>query len=314
MIIAKASPAFFKNSFINLTTEQRQEIERLANGISLASILKLIDIFQKSFERLKNASLPHLPLELAIVEVQLTLRKTVEAESVHAKSGHSSVVNDNTRKENALTWLSPQSQSQKPETTEQLDEKEEDKTGNNSEEASVSRNPVAFTKKKVTDASSQEKEISVQDNTIAGKETVDRGEGDNISQNTGEVSLIKIMENWKKILNATKPYNHSIHAFLKNCAPQGIIENVLYIKTKYDFYKDKLNERQNLLTVQKAIAKIVQGDLKVKFLTEEEVAGMDFKDDGAKKKGEGDILYEAMKILGGEIIRDEKSKSKGIGE
>ena len=267
MIIVKTNAALFKETFNNLTAEQQQILQRLAEKISLADILKLIEIFQKSFERLKNAALPQLPLELAIIEAQFTL----------GKEGYQKVDNSIDNTNNILAG-----------------KKDTNRKGN------IKKNI-----KQNTEGNAVEK--------FQGKEE-SLAAGDTLKKNanrlkTTEVSLTEIMEKWEKILAATKPYNHSIHAFLINCAPQGIKGDTLYIKTKYDFYKGKLNERNNLLTVQKAVAKIIQGDLKIRFITEQEAMGMDFDDNTVAKNREVDVLYEAMKVLGGKIIKDSDSKA-----
>ena len=116
------------------------------------------------------------------------------------------------------------------------------------------------------------------------------------------VSLDEVMEKWSKILEEVKPHNHSIHAFLKNCVPAGIADNKLYIKTKYDFYKDKLSEINNLLTVQKVIGTIFDTTVKLIFLTEKECEGMNFsqKSSGKKKRN---VLHDAMQVLGGRIVK-----------
>jgi len=43
-----------------------------------------------------------------------------------------------------------------------------------------------------------------------------------------------------------------------------IEENTLIIKTKYDFYKDKITETTNRLTIEEAIDKITGVNLKIK--------------------------------------------------
>lgn len=114
-------------------------------------------------------------------------------------------------------------------------------------------------------------------------------------------SIEEILEKWSEILEGIKPYNHSIHAFLKNCTPLGIKEGKLYIKTKYDFYKEKLNEPENQLTIQKVIDKIIQCQLKVAFVTDKEATSMKFEST-SKKNAKRNVLHDAMQVIGGRIV------------
>lgn len=114
------------------------------------------------------------------------------------------------------------------------------------------------------------------------------------------VRIETILDKWSEILEGVKPHNHSIHAFLKNCVPAGISGGKLYIKAKYDFYKDKLNEVQNRLTVRKVIATIAGGDSDIIFVTESEAKNMIFENPDS---GNRNILHDAMQIMGGKIVK-----------
>jgi monoamine oxidase len=111
-----------------------------------------------------------------------------------------------------------------------------------------------------------------------------------------------VLENWSKIVEAVKPANHSIHACLKNCVPLGVKQEEFYIKTKYSFYKDRLSEAKNKLTISKAIAKIIGYDVKVKIVNEEEAQDLNFEDSQSDQEKDRNVLHEAMQIMGGKII------------
>ncbi len=123
------------------------------------------------------------------------------------------------------------------------------------------------------------------------------------TKNPKLVDLETVLEKWSDVLEQVKPHNHSIHAFLKNCVPCGSEDGIIYIKTKYDFYKDKLSEMNNLLTVQKVIATIFDAALKIKFVTEKECKNINFANKGTKRK-EQNVLHDAMQVLGGRIVKE----------
>jgi len=118
----------------------------------------------------------------------------------------------------------------------------------------------------------------------------------------GSVELEDLCDKWSEFLKELKPHNHSLFAFLQNCTPMGIIEDKLYIKTKYDFYRDKLSEVGNKLTVSKVIGKITGVNLSPVYVTEKEASSIDFGQSEAKGKPRS-ILHDAMQMLGGKIVK-----------
>jgi DNA polymerase-3 subunit gamma/tau len=129
----------------------------------------------------------------------------------------------------------------------------------------------------------------------------DQGEKEELPQKLeGNPSLESIIDKWSQILEGVKPFNHSIHAFLKNCAPLALENNTFFIKTRYDFYKERLNDVQNQLTIKKTIDKIVGCDIKISVLTEKEAQQMNFKNEGQQDNA----LYDAMKMMGGRIVKN----------
>jgi hypothetical protein len=98
------------------------------------------------------------------------------------------------------------------------------------------------------------------------------------------------MDKWSQILDGVKPFNHSIHAFLKNCAPLALENNTFFIKTKYDFYKERLNDPQNRLTIKKTIDKIVGCNIKISVLTEREARRMNFQNKDQPDNQQDNVL------------------------
>ncbi len=113
------------------------------------------------------------------------------------------------------------------------------------------------------------------------------------------ISIKTLLDNWSEILTEIKKRNQSILALLQNCAPAKIKENTLLVKTKYPFHKDRLNETKNRLTTEEVFAKILKVPLKVKFVTADELP-----QEAKKSNDESDLLYEAMKQVGGKLIKE----------
>ncbi len=128
----------------------------------------------------------------------------------------------------------------------------------------------------------------------------------NINDNNGkkiDISINTVLDNWSEILTETKKLNQSILALLQNCAPIEIRQDTLLIKTKYSFHKEKLNETANKLTIEKVFAKILKVSLKAKFINADEVQQIKEKKSSKKINDNSELLYEAMKQIGGKLIK-----------
>ncbi len=137
-------------------------------------------------------------------------------------------------------------------------------------------------------------------------------------QSGGNISIETVKDNWNKLLEDIKPHNHSLNALLINCQPVGVADNIVKIAVKYSFYKDRLSEERNKLTIEKVLGNILDSNIKIKALSEEE-AGIKIATSppatpersnggrGNQKPATGDkkdvsLLDDAMKIMGGKIV------------
>ncbi len=113
----------------------------------------------------------------------------------------------------------------------------------------------------------------------------------------GDLDLV--IMNWPGVIEALKSYNHSLSSVLKMSQPAFFDGKNLVLRTKYSFYKDKIAETKNRLTIEEAIAKITGVNSKLRPLTEKE-----FKDAYGDIKQDKSLLQEAMDIFGGKIVSE----------
>jgi DNA polymerase III subunit gamma/tau len=159
--------------------------------------------------------------------------------------------------------------------------------------------PINPTKKNIA------QETSNSDKIVVGRTSKPKPEeiklvtpkkANNVAENnSADIDLV--ISNWIEIIESLKRYNHSLSSVLKMSSPVLIDGNYLILKTKYDFYKEKLVEMTNRLTIEKAIDKITGVVLKLKPVTEKEFSEQypDFKE----KKS---LMQEAVDIFGGKIV------------
>lgn len=130
-----------------------------------------------------------------------------------------------------------------------------------------------------------------------------------------KIDFEEVKIKWNDLIKGTKPFNHSLSAFLLNCQPAEIRDGYLVIVTKYKFYKDKLGENKNKLTIEKVLANILGSAIRVKFLSEDE-AGIKIqtkspapKDSSSSEKSKApretdSLLNDAMEMFGGKIVEE----------
>lgn len=139
---------------------------------------------------------------------------------------------------------------------------------------------------------------------------------------------------WPEVLQAIKPYNHTLEALLKGCEPGSFEENVLTLNFKYKFHKEKIEDMTNRRIVEEVIQKVTGTSLTVACVLVDGggVASATFHgNDGAPeiddtppaKKSAGhatsnpgtmrsakgnDTIALAMKELGGKVIEEKKGE------
>lgn len=281
VLLLKTSDEAGKKSSSLLSKEQHSKSVAIAKKFSLTEILDLIDLFQESLGQFKEATIPQLPLELATIKHCSKDELAIAKPDVLQKSA--TVFQENVPAFNSAPNNVPPSQSQPWQNK-------------------VTPTPINFQKNVATN---RPVESTIKEPTE--KQIASISDGHSTEQLTNfpkrKVLLSEIQNNWSEILEKLKPDNRSIHALLSNCIPCGIVEQTVYIKTKYDFYKDKLSETENKLTVQKTTATILNAVINIAFVTEKEGSEMNFDEQETEDENHN-VLHDAMKVLGGKIIKD----------
>jgi DNA polymerase-3 subunit gamma/tau len=273
-----------------MTEEDYKKLEKIIQQVSSSKILFAIDVFQRSLSKSKEVPIPQLPLEMASLEMHLKFNSTEEEEVDEVSEKKTQKPMDSSK--NPLSSTSKQESPKKENLSKEQKEEsfKKDKPANTSD----SWNRKEKEAEKKLSKQSSDKDAILQKNAKEKKLK---------NQNCDNNQLLNlVLENWSKIVEAVKPANHSIHACLKNCVPLGVKQEEFYIKTKYSFYKDRLSEAKNKLTISKAIAKIIGYDVKVKIVNEEEAQDLNFEDSQSDQEKDRNVLHEAMQIMGGKII------------
>jgi len=126
---------------------------------------------------------------------------------------------------------------------------------------------------------------------------------------TEDLTVEKVKSVWKKLLEEVRPFNHSLKALLSNCLVFKVAGQEITLATPYDFYKEKLGNPANRLTVEKVLGNILKSKITLKVLL--------FKEAGIKpgdpilavkavdKTGvQDELLNSALEIMGGKVVKE----------
>ena len=61
-------------------------------------------------------------------------------------------------------------------------------------------------------------------------------------EDVGLLSLEKLVEHWKDVIEAVKPYNHSIAGVLRSTHAKAYVNGVVTIATLYKFHQERLSD------------------------------------------------------------------------
>ena len=124
------------------------------------------------------------------------------------------------------------------------------------------------------------------------------------------ITVETIDQNWGKVLQAVKPFNHSVEAFLRAARPKSISGRVVLLEVYYPFHKDKLEEQKNRVVVEKGLKTVFGAEMLFECILSKGKKALVIKNDtpveevsqklAEEKKAEesGDIYDVAKQIFG----------------
>jgi DNA polymerase-3 subunit gamma/tau len=118
---------------------------------------------------------------------------------------------------------------------------------------------------------------------------------------------------WNRLLIEIRPYNHSLCALLTNCQIKTTEGNHITLATPYDFYKEKLDDPGNRLTIEEVFSKILELAVRIQVVVDKTLAPVQNsaadeelqqakEKETAPKSEQSSLLSSAMEIMGGKIV------------
>jgi len=229
-----------------VTEEEMVALNRLASAATKERLLELVGAFNRSIDELRNATIPQLPLEIAIIEATLDHGETASTQATAATTENTDKTKDNEK-------IATTETQRETETREDTEDKKTATTETPKENITLPRRQAG------TEAQNKEevqKELATAKQTVSAESKV----------------LKKLQKNWSSFLKEVKPKNSSLETFLRGAKPVDIDEDLLAIEFPYRFHKEKVEERKYREVVEEVLEKFTGLPLRIKGVVGERPA------------------------------------------
>lgn len=113
-----------------------------------------------------------------------------------------------------------------------------------------------------------------------------------------------LRDKWPQLLNDIRSHNHSLNALLSTCQIQKVAGNEIIIATPYEFYKEKLNDPPNQLTIEKVFSSILGSKIKINTVFDQTIKPKVKESKPEEIHEQSSLLESAMEILGGKVVQE----------
>ncbi|MEK7141567.1 MAG: DNA polymerase III subunit gamma/tau [Patescibacteria group bacterium] len=193
------------------------------NTTGTIQLRKLIEILSDAYAQLRTSPIPELPLELAVVEY---CEYKGEAAEVPAPAATPTPIIVQSR-----SPVNPLSQSVQP-----------------------NPSPVIPAHSSVIPASPV---------VIPAQAGIQANESSDNNTSSGLITLEKLSEHWKDVIDELKPLNHSVAGVMRSTRPKAVEGGIVTIEAFYKFHQEKLSEVKTREVIAGVLKKLFGEKMKV---------------------------------------------------
>ncbi|MDQ1283661.1 MAG: polymerase subunit gamma/tau [Patescibacteria group bacterium] len=282
-MLLKIDESLKKHFSFEMTGEQTAEMAAVSQKSELAEIVRAINLLSEAQTKISSSILPQLPLEIAIIKATKVFPDTSQSAKCKAYDTENNKLQITNYKQyqnnNFSAQGGPASGWQNPKPTE------------------ISDPVVGSGLQSEPDSSSDNGDLE-DSNTNALPKIINNNSAINIDIDT-------VKQNWPKLLTEIKPFNHSLSALLSNCQVVSAEGSRVTLATPYDFYKERLNDPKNKLTIEEVFGKISGLKIHLEIVLDKSLVPKNAEETpaGEEKPGEqNSLLDSALEIMGGKVV------------
>tara|TARA_Y100000310_G_scaffold50147_1_gene46250 strand:- start:641 stop:2266 length:1626 start_codon:yes stop_codon:yes gene_type:complete len=113
------------------------------------------------------------------------------------------------------------------------------------------------------------------------------------SKQGGEFSLDQIKSKWGEVLDVIKHQNYSLASTLKSHLPAAIEGEVVHLRFRYRFHKDRISDQYNRILLEDALKNVFKSPLRIEAAIEEV---------SASPKKSDEQLKTVLNVFGGDVV------------
>jgi DNA polymerase-3 subunit gamma/tau len=227
---------------LQTTAEQAQQMESLADRISIERLTQAIRLFNEATVDLRRGfqSIPQLPLEMALVE---TLLDSTAQPAPNKTTGSAPT---------SQTILFQQSSQAGPEPKENHGDQDQTAVpGKRAGEGEPEKDPPH--------------RVAEQPAPAPAPKPAPVGTAPAVA--TGALSLVQVTRAWEEILQAVRRRNPTAEGALRSgCQPVEVRGEEIVVTFPYPFLRDKLADPQRRMEIQEALSEVVGGKCRIKLV------------------------------------------------
>jgi len=270
LLLISANPKIGINELDTLTDEEKKKLLEFASLFSPEKIVEMLENFQVAQVTTKTAVITELPMEIALVKILSESEGNISSSAPTRKEGSGSAPGER----------SPSAQPHRDDPPVQK------------MESITIETPKKTETKTATEIKIETTEISKNNSEQSVSE---------ITQPSRRIDLSAVRESWAAILNTAKHLNASLSLALSTARPVETEGATIVIAVKYPFHKERLEEKNNRLTLEKAFDSILGQNFKLSIVLEESTI---MKDEPKKEHMENPLVTQAVAMLGGRIVTE----------
>ncbi len=304
----------FIHEFTDFIREKMIQAANENDSENIVHYMRIIDVFQEAQNKISSATIPHLPLEIAVIKLagilekpiamnpverthkdpESTMRAQTDENAAGTNDSPSSGIEDSALKPSAKTGADITSGAVTAET-----ETDGIETHKNMQSDSAGAESSAGS----TDGKSTNKDES-DDKGISDS---DKSTDNNSTQETVELTLESLKTNWPRITERIK--SPSLRNSLKSAVPSHLKESTVTLCFNTKFHKNQVMEHDHRVELEnimdnyfgdslKIVAEIKEIEIKP-VVNEEQISQAVNPHENEKKQ---DVVDQALEIFGGEIL------------
>lgn len=249
---------------IELDEASQKSADDLAQRFDYNKLILAIDLFMAKRQEIKSALIQQFPLEIAVIKLT---QETVSFNDFDDDNDESGSKLENTESSK----------------TKKVKEKIKDKLSY--------LNPRRHKNEDLALANINLKKEEINDIKV------DMTSSDDKLKEVNLVSLNKVIENWKEIVEKLLEENYTLSSLLKISEPLKCDGSILEIAVKNRFYRDRLVDYNNKLLIEKIISDILKLEIKIKPIIKEDVTPIVIEIDGISLANEETFSRELIQVM-----------------